>query len=70
MKQPLRKNKPHKKFNNQWGTVYSRNLAEFTKEEIMEMCSKNEVDIRVPRRDDNWLIIIELEYEKDTRTHK
>ena len=57
-------------FKTPWGIVYSRNLAEFVKEEIMEMCSKNEVDIRVPRRDDNWLIIIELEYEKDTRTHK
>ena len=49
--------------------MYSRDLAEFTKEEIMEMCSKDVVDICMPRRDDdNWLLgqpIIELEFEKD-----
>ena len=29
---PFKKIEPHKKFNTQWGTIYSRNLAEFTKE--------------------------------------
>ena len=60
---------PHKKFNTHWGTLYSRDLAEFTKEKIMAMCPKNVVDIRVPRRND-WdrlmeLPIIELEFEYD-----
>ena len=51
------------------GAVYSRDLAEFTKEEIMEMCPKDVMDISMPRRDDeNRLMgppIIELEIEKD-----
>ena len=34
---PFKKVKPHK-FNTQWGTVYSKDLAEFAKEEIMAMC--------------------------------
>ena len=34
---PFKKMEPHKKFNTQWGTVYSIDLAEFTKEEIFEM---------------------------------
>ena len=38
-------------FKTPWGIVYSRNLAEFVKEEIMEMCSKDVVNIRVPRKD-------------------
>ena len=46
--------------------MYSRDLAEFTKDEIMKMCSKDAVDIRIPRKDDdNRLIgtpIIELEF--------
>ena len=32
---PFEKIGPHKKFNTQWGTVYSRDLAEFKNEEIM-----------------------------------
>ena len=67
---PFEKIEPYKKFNTQWETVYSRDLAEFIKEEKIEMCPKNIVDIRVPRRDhDSRLIgppIIELEFEKDT----
>ena len=54
----------------QLGTVYSRDLAEFTKEEIMAMCPKDVVEIPVPRRDDGdrpmELLIIKLEFEKDT----
>ena len=54
----------------QLGTVYSRDLAEFTKEEIMAMCPKVVVEIPVPRRDDGdrpmELLIIKLEFEKDT----
>ena len=51
--------------------MYSRGLLEFTKENIMEMCPKNVVDTRVPKRDDdNRLvgppIIIELEFKEDT----
>ena len=30
---PFEKVEPHKKFNTQWGTVYSRDLAEFIKDE-------------------------------------
>ena len=40
------------------------------KQEILEMCSKDVTDIRIPRRDNkNKFIgspIIELEFEKDT----
>ena len=32
---PFKKIKPHKKFNPQWGTIYSRALVEFMKEEIL-----------------------------------
>ena len=67
---PFEKKEPHKKFNTQYRLVYSRDLAEFTKEEIMEMCPNDIVDIRVPRRDgDNRFVglsIIKLEFEKDT----
>ena len=28
---PFKKNKPHKKLNTQWGTVYSKDLTEFIK---------------------------------------
>ena len=44
---------PHKKFNTQWKTVYSRDLAEFTKEETMAMCPKDVLDICISRRDDD-----------------
>ena len=37
---PFEKVEPQKNFNTQWGTVYSRYLVEFTKEEIMAMCGK------------------------------
>ena len=50
--------------------MYSRDLAKFTKEEIMEMCPKDVVDIHMPRRDDsNRLMvppIMKLEFEKNT----
>ena len=50
--------------------MYSRDLTEFTKEEVMKMFPKDVVEIPVPRRDDdNRLMgppIIELEFEKDT----
>ena len=66
---PSKKNKPHKKFNTKWETVFSRDLAEFMKKEIIEMCPNGIVDIHMPRRnDDNRLMhlpIIELEFEKD-----
>ena len=49
--------------------MYSRDLAEFAKEEIIEMSSKDVVDVRMPRKDDdNRLMeppIIKLEFEKD-----
>ena len=49
--------------------MYSKDLTEFTKEELMEMCPKDVVHIHMPRRDDgNRLMgppIIELEFEKD-----
>ena len=52
------------------GALYSKNLAEFIKEQIMEMCPKDVVIICVPRRDDDNRImgppIIELEFEKNT----
>ena len=61
---------PIRSFNTQWGTVYSRDLAEFMKEEIMAICPKDVVNIRVLRRDDSYKIlgppIIKLEFEKDT----
>ena len=60
---------PHKKFNTQWGTVYSRDLAEFMKKKIVEMCPKDVVDIQVHRKDDdNRLMgppIIKLEFRKN-----
>ena len=60
---------PHKKFNTQWGTVYSRILAELTKEEIIAKCPKDVMDIHVPRRDDGDRLvgssIIKLDFEKD-----
>ena len=57
---------PHKKFTTQWGKIYNRDLEEFTKEEILEMCHKDATDICMPRRDnDNRPPIIELEFEKD-----
>ena len=47
--------------------MYRRDQAEFTKEEIMEMCPKDVIDIYMPRRDDdNRLLgppIIKLELE-------
>ena len=56
-------------FNTQWGTIYSRDLVEFTKEEILEMCPKDVTDIPIPRRDNNNSfmrpLIIELVFEKD-----
>ena len=49
--------------------MYNRDLAEFMREEIMEMYPKDVLDIYIPRRDDgNRLMgpsIIELEFEKD-----
>ena len=67
---PFQKVEPHRKFNIQWGTVYSRDLAEFTREEILEMCPEDVIDIHVPRRDDNSRLteppIIELEFDRDT----
>ena len=49
--------------------MYIRDLVEFTKEEIMEMCPKKVVGIFVPSRDDdNRLMepqIIKLEFEKE-----
>ena len=67
---PFERMKSHKNFNTQWGTVYSRDLAEFMKEEIMAICPKDVVNIRVLRRDDSYKIlgppIIKLEFEKDT----
>ena len=49
--------------------MYSRDMTEFTKEEIMKMCPKAVVDIHITKRnDDNMLMdpqIIELEFEKD-----
>ena len=46
--------------------MYSRDLVEFTKEEIMKMCPRDVVDIHMPRRNnDNRLMgppIIELEF--------
>ena len=40
------------------------------KEEILEMCPKDITNIRMPRRDDDNMLmgppIIELEFEKDT----
>ena len=48
--------------------MYSRNLAKFTKEEIMEIYPKDVVDIFMPRKDDDNRFmgppIIELEIEK------
>ena len=32
---PFKKLEPHKKFNTQWGTIYNRDLVEFTIEEIL-----------------------------------
>ena len=49
----LKKIEHHKKFNSQWGTIYNRDLVEFTKEDILEMCPKDVTDIRMPRRDDD-----------------
>ena len=67
---PIEKIEPHKKFNTQWETVYSRDILEFTKEKIMEMCPKDVVDICMPKRDDdNRLMgppIIKFEFEKNT----
>ena len=66
---PFEKIEPHK-FNTQWGSVYSRELAEFTKEKKMGLCPKDIVDIHVTRKDDeNRLMnppIIEIKLEKDT----
>ena len=59
---PFEKLEPQRKFNTSCGTIYSRNLAEFTKEEIMAMCPKDMVDgdrIMGPQ-------IIKREFEKDT----
>ena len=50
---PFHKIELHRKFNTQWGTVNSRDLVEFTREEILEMCSEDVIDMHVPRRDDN-----------------
>ena len=69
----MEKLEPNKNFNTQWGTVYSKDLAEFTKEEIMALCTRDVVDIHVPSKDDdNRLMgppIIKLEFEKDTMIH-
>ena len=66
---PFKIIEPQKKFSPQWVTIYNRDLVEFTKEEILEMCPENVTDIRMPSRDDeNRLMeppIIELEFEKD-----
>ena len=44
-------------------------MAEFTRNEIMSMCPKDLVEIRVPKRDDGDKLmgppIIELKFEKD-----
>ena len=57
-----------KKFNTQWHTVYNRDLVEFIKEEILEICS-NITNICMPRRvNENRLMgppITELEFEND-----
>ena len=48
--------------------MHSRNLAELTKEEKMEMFPKNVVDIRMLSKDDDKLMglpIMALEFEKD-----
>ena len=49
--------------------MYSRDLAEFTKEKRMEMCPKDVVDIGMHRRDDGknlmGLKIIGLKFETD-----
>ena len=56
--------------NTHWGTVYSRDLAEFTKEEIIEMCPKDVVDIcMLDGMTTTGLLsppIIELELQKHT----
>ena len=69
----FRKIEPHKKFNTQWRTIYNRDLVEFMKEEILEMCPKDVKNICMPRKDDyNRLIgppIIELVFEKISWTH-
>ena len=48
--------------------MYNRDLVEFMKEEILQMCPKDVTDICMPRRDnENRLMrspIIELELEK------
>ena len=70
---PFKKIEPHKNFITQWGTIYNRELVEFTKEEILYMCPKDVMDICMLRRDnENRLMgpsIIELEFEKDTLDH-
>ena len=46
--------------------MYSRDLIKFPKEEIMEMCPKDVVDILIPRNDDDNRLMgppIKLEFE-------
>ena len=68
---PFKKVEPHKKFNTLWETVYSRNLMEFTKKEMMAKCPKDVVDILVLKKyDRDWSMrppIIKLEFEKEPR---
>ena len=63
---PFKKVEPHKKFNTQCGTVYSRQLAESTKKEITAMCIKDMVEICMPRSDNGDRLmgpqIIELKF--------
>ena len=58
----LKKMEPHKEFNNQWHTIYNRDLLEFTKNQILEMRPK-EMDIHMLTRDNENRT--GLEFEKD-----
>ena len=69
-RQPFERAESQKNINTQWGTVYSRGLVEFTKKKIMAMWPKDDVDICVPRRNDDKRLmrptIFELDFEKVT----
>ena len=66
---PFKKIELHKKFNTQWRSIYNRDLVEFTKQEILEICPKDITDISMPKRDiENRLMglsIIKQEFKKD-----
>ena len=38
---PFKKIEPHKNFNTQWGTIYNKDLVEFMKEVVLEICPKD-----------------------------